>query len=43
MSSQEHLLIVDDDAETRNLLREYFQASGYRVTLAADGKGMWVR
>ena len=41
MSSQEHLLIVDDDAEIRNLLRQYFQANGYRVTLAADGKGMW--
>lgn len=41
MSSQEHLLIVDDDAEIRNLLREYFQANGYRVTLAADGRGMW--
>jgi len=41
MSSHEHLLIVDDDAEIRNLLREYFQANGYRVTLAADGKGMW--
>ena len=40
MSSQEHLLIVDDDAEIRQLLREYFQANGYRVTLAADGKGM---
>ena len=41
MSTQEHLLIVDDDAEIRNLLREYFQANDYRVTLAADGKGMW--
>jgi two-component system OmpR family response regulator len=41
MAAQEHLLIVDDDAEIRNLLREYFQENGYRVTLAADGKGLW--
>jgi two-component system OmpR family response regulator len=41
MAAQEHLLIVDDDAEIRNLLREYFQENGYRVTVAADGKGLW--
>lgn len=41
MGMQDHLLIVDDDAEIRTLLREYFQRNGYRITLAADGKGMW--
>ncbi len=41
MTAPEHVLIVDDDAEIRNLLREYFQENGYRVTAAADGKGLW--
>jgi two-component system, OmpR family, response regulator len=41
MTTQEHVLIVDDDAEIRNLLREYFQENGYRVTVAADGKSLW--
>jgi two-component system OmpR family response regulator len=36
----DHILIVDDDAETRTLLREYLQKQGYRVTTAADGKAM---
>jgi len=36
----DHLLIVDDDAETRDLLREYLHKQGYRVSVAADGKGM---
>jgi len=41
MTAQEHVLIVDDDAEIRNLLREYLHENGYRVTVAADGKGLW--
>jgi two-component system OmpR family response regulator len=41
MTAQEHVLIVDDDAEIRNLLREYLHENGYRVTAAADGKGLW--
>ena len=32
---------MDDDAETRSLLREYFQKYGYRVSVAAEGKAMW--
>jgi len=36
----DHILIVDDDAETRSLLREYLQKHGYRVSAAADGKGL---
>jgi|CXWL01.1.fsa_nt_gi two-component system OmpR family response regulator len=36
----DHLLIVDDDAETRTLLREYLEKQGYRVSVAADGKGL---
>lgn len=41
MTTQDHVLIVDDDSEIRSLLREYLQKNGYRVTAAADGKGMW--
>ncbi|MDP2242213.1 MAG: response regulator [Burkholderiales bacterium] len=41
MANTDHVLVVDDDAEIRNLLREYLQKNGYRVTAVADGKGMW--
>jgi len=41
MSNQDHILVVDDDAEIRSLLSEYLQKNGYRVTAVADGKGMW--
>lgn len=38
--SPEHLLVVDDDPEIRQLLTRYLQESGYRVTAVADGRGM---
>ena len=41
MTAPNHVLVVDDDAEIRNLLREYLEKNGYRVTAVADGKGMW--
>jgi two-component system OmpR family response regulator len=41
MNMSDHVLVVDDDAEIRSLLREYLQKNGYRVTVAADGKAMW--
>lgn len=41
MNTPDHVLIVDDDAEIRSLLREYLEKNGYRVTAVADGKGMW--
>jgi two-component system, OmpR family, response regulator len=41
MTTQDHILVVDDDAEIRNLLRDYLQKNGYRVTAVADGKAMW--
>jgi len=41
MSETEHILVVDDDTEIRDLLRTYLGNNGYRITVAADGKGMW--
>ena len=38
MVRQDHILIVDDDAEIRDLLREYLQKQGYRVATAANGR-----
>jgi two-component system, OmpR family, phosphate regulon response regulator OmpR len=34
--TEPHLLVVDDDARLRELLRRYLADSGFRVTLAAD-------
>jgi two-component system phosphate regulon response regulator OmpR len=34
--SESHLLVVDDDARLRELLRRYLSDSGFRVTAAAD-------
>jgi two-component system OmpR family response regulator len=36
----EHLLVVDDDREIRNLLTEYLEQAGYRVSAVGDGKAM---
>lgn len=35
-----HLLVVDDDAEIRQLLAAYLQGNGFRVTAVADGRAM---
>ena len=40
MATPDHILIVDDDAETRSLLQEYLRKQGYRVSAAADGKAL---
>jgi two-component system OmpR family response regulator len=40
MPQQDHLIVVDDDAGIRDLLREYFEQHGYRVTAVADGRGL---
>jgi two-component system OmpR family response regulator len=40
MTKQDHILIVDDDAEIRGLLSEYLLKQGYRATAVADGKGL---
>jgi len=41
MSTQDHVLVVDDDAEIRGLLTQYLEKNGYRVTAVAEGKAMW--
>jgi len=41
MSAQDHVLVVDDDAEIRSLLTQYLEKNGYRVTAVSDGSGMW--
>ncbi len=40
MTTPEHILIVDDDAEIRSLLGVYLHKNGYRTTAVAEGKGM---
>ncbi len=40
MSRTDSILIVDDDAEIRELLRDYLGHNGYRATAVADGRGM---
>jgi len=37
----DRLLVVDDDAELRQLLSDYLGKNGYSVTAVADGEGMW--
>lgn len=36
----ERLLVVDDDAELRELLRDYLGQAGFQVAVAADGREM---
>ncbi len=38
---QDHILLVDDDREIRQLLKTYLEKHGLRATAVADGKGMW--
>jgi two-component system OmpR family response regulator len=40
MTTPEHILIVDDDADIRSLLGDYLRKNGYRTTAVAEGKGM---
>ncbi len=41
MEKQQHILVVDDDKEIRDLLQEYLTRNGYRTSAVGDGKGMW--
>ena len=40
MNRPEHILIVDDDAEIRSLLRDYLERHGLRAEAVADGRAM---
>ncbi|MFK3798414.1 MULTISPECIES: response regulator [unclassified Pseudomonas] len=40
MSKQDHVLIVDDDPEIRQLLADYLRDAGYQTSTASDGKEM---
>jgi two-component system OmpR family response regulator len=40
MNRPDHILIVDDDADIRELLGEYLQKHGLKVSTAADGRQM---
>jgi two-component system, OmpR family, response regulator len=42
MDKQDHILIVDDDAEIRTLLREFLEKHDSRVSAAANGREMRV-
>ena len=39
-ANREHLLIVDDDKEIRNLLTDYLEQADYRVSAVGDGKAV---
>ena len=36
-----HIVVVDDDAQIRQLAAKLLREHGYRVTTAGDGRGMW--
>ena len=40
MDSMDHILIVDDDAEIRQLLGDYLRKNGYQASAVAEGKAM---
>lgn len=40
MSSSEHILVVDDHAEIREMLQTYLTQQGYRVSVAEDGANL---
>ena len=41
MTMQDHILIVDDDQDIRQLVSEYLTKNGYRVSTAQNGQEMW--
>ncbi len=38
MALPDHILVVDDDAQIRELLHDYLARNGYRVTVAGNGR-----
>ncbi|MFA6444461.1 MAG: response regulator [Sterolibacterium sp.] len=42
MEAPDHILIVDDDAEIRQLLGSYLLKNGLKATAVADGRAMWL-
>ena len=40
MDSRDHILVVDDDAEIRQLLGDYLRKNGYEASAVGDGKAM---
>ena len=40
MDTPDHLLLVDDDRQLLELLREYLQAAGFRISTAENGMQM---
>ena len=40
MESEQHILVVDDDRELRNLISRFLHKNGFRVDVAADGLEM---
>ena len=38
---KDHILVVDDDAEIRQLLKVFLEKHGLRASTASDGKAMW--
>ncbi|MEY3671059.1 MAG: Transcriptional regulatory protein ompR [Pseudomonadota bacterium] len=38
--TMDHILVVDDDRDIRELLSEYLQKQGYRISVAGDGRAM---
>ena len=40
MDTADHLLVVDDDRDIRELLTNYLTRNGFRATAVADGRAM---
>ncbi len=41
MNHQDHILIVDDDHEIRELLTDYLRDASFKISEAANGREMW--
>jgi two-component system OmpR family response regulator len=40
MNRESHILVVDDEPDICDVVREYLTGEGYRVSTAQDGAGM---